>query len=95
MTRGRQRLIPGLGILILTLIPQGPRLTSQTHQFYQHHRIHNFQQLLHFINPQLEHISRESPHCAWTNFGRYEGFPYVQKPPPVLSGYTEKAGSLL
>ena len=30
---------------------QGPRLASQTHQLY-HRQNHNFQQLLHFINPQ-------------------------------------------
>ena len=50
-----------LFILILTLIPKGPRLTSQTHQL-SHRRNHNFQQLLHFINAQctkLDNTNKE------------------------------------
>ena len=49
---GTQRLTPGLDILILTLIPWGPRLLFQTHQLYQRLQIQKFQQLLNFVNPQ-------------------------------------------
>ena len=59
-----QRLTPGLAILILTLIPKGPRSTSQTHQLHHRQWNHNFQQLLHFINPHFrkpDNTDKESP----------------------------------
>ena len=69
---GTQRLTPGLDILILTLIPWGPRLLFQTHQLYQRLLIH-FQQLLNFC---------KSSECK-TDFNSPRTQTYFSNPPTL------------